>query len=69
MANTPKTPTSPKVKAGSIGSAVAVLVLYLLGRIEAVGDLPTAVAGAVTVLVVAAVTYVAGYVKRDPARR
>lgn len=61
-------PTSPKVKAAGIGSAVAVLVLYALSRIPAVGELPAEVAGAVTVLVVAGVTVAAGYVKRDPRR-
>lgn len=63
-----KNPTSPKVKASGAASAVAVLVLYLLSRIPAVGELPAEVQAAVTVLVVTGVTIAAGYVKADPHR-
>jgi len=72
MSNIDNTPNSakvsPKVTVASLGSAVAVLVLYALSLIPAVGELPTTVAGAVTVLVVGGVTFLAGYVRRDPDR-
>ena len=61
-------PVSPKVATSSAGAAVAVIVLYVLSRIPAVGELPAEVQAAATVLVVTAVTFLAGYVKRDPDR-
>lgn len=69
MANDPhRNPVSPKVTRASIGSALAVVILYALAQVPAIGELPAAVAGAVTVLVVAGVTWVAGYMKADPHR-
>lgn len=62
------TPVSPKVTTASVGSAVAVLVLYVLSLIPAVGELPDVVAVSITTLVLAGVTFVSGYAKNDPDR-
>lgn len=67
MAEIP-TPVSPKVTAASVTSAVTVLVMYLLHLVPFIAAFPVPVQGALLVIVTGAVTYVAGYVRRDPLR-
>lgn len=61
-------PVSPKVTVSTVAAAITVLVLYGLSRIQAVGDLPEGVQLAVGTLILAAVTFGAGYQKNDPDR-
>ena len=63
------TPTSPKVTASTTGAAAAALLMYLLGLLPVVDAMPDAVKGALLVLVTAAVSYAAGWLKSDPLRR
>lgn len=63
---------NPKVTAATggagVGGALAIVLIYVLERIPAVGDLPAAVEAATVVLVSAALAFVAGYLKRDGSR-
>ena len=68
MAETP-TPVSPKVTAATVTAAVTTLVLYLLAQVAFIAAMPAYVQGALLVIVTGAVTYVAGYLRRDPLRR
>ncbi|WP_273843971.1 hypothetical protein [Rubrobacter calidifluminis] len=59
---------SPKVTGATIGAALTTLVLYAIETIWHV-DLPASVEGAILTLLVALVTFVAGYLPEDPKRR
>lgn len=59
---------SPKVTAASYGSAVAVLLAWLVGQVPFLADAPGEVQAALVALLVAAVTFAVGYFRRDPAR-
>lgn len=60
-----KTKVSPKVAASTSGGAVAVVVAYILGQLPFVADLPSEVQAALFTIVVAGVTFAAGYLKRE----
>lgn len=62
---TPPTPISPKVAASTASGALAVVLVWL---IELAVELPGHVELAVTVLVVAAATFLGGYLRPDPLR-
>ena len=63
------TPVSPKVTAATVTAAATSLVMYLLAQVPFIAAMPAYVQGALLVIVTGAVTYVAGYLKRDPLRR
>lgn len=65
---TPKTPVSPKVATATGGSAAGIVLAYVLGQLPFIASLPPEVQAALFTLLVAAVTYGAGYLKRDPLR-
>lgn len=67
MAETP-TPTSPKVTAATVTASVTTVVMYLVGQVPYVAAFPDDVKLAVLVIVTGLVTYVAGYLRRDPLR-
>lgn len=60
---------SPKVKASTISGSSAVVLLYLVGQIEFVEQMPEFVKAALMVLITGAVVFLGGYVKRDPLRK
>lgn len=62
------TPVSPKVTTAAVTSAVTVVTMYLLGLVPFIASWPSEVKGALLVLVTAAVTYGASYLRRDPLR-
>lgn len=64
----PTAKVSPKVASASSASAVAVVVAFIVGQVPVLRDAPTEVQAALITLLVAAVTFAAGYIKRDPAR-
>ena len=57
--------TDPKVTAASVASSVTVIVLYVLGNLPLVSGLPGEVRGALLVLVTAAATWGAGWLKAN----
>lgn len=60
---------SPKVTASTGGSALGVVLAWALTLIPGVDDAPAQVQGALVVLVIGVLTFAAGYLKGDPARR
>lgn len=64
-------PISPKVTASTIAAPVAVaataVLVYVVESTAGI-DIPELVEGSIAVLLAAAGAFVAGYVKRDPAR-
>ena len=58
-------PTKPKVSAATVASSVTVIVLYVLGGVPLFAAMPGEVRGALLVLVTAAATWAAGWLKRD----
>lgn len=67
---TSKTPksVSPKVTSSAGGSALGVVLAWLFSQLPLVSDAPAAVQAALVVVVIGAVTFAAGWLKRDPAR-
>lgn len=63
-----RNPVSPKVTATSTTAAVVVILMHLLGQLDLIAAWPGEVRLALLVLVTAAVTFVAGYLTRDPLR-
>ncbi len=61
-------PVSPKVTSATLTTAAVTLVMYVLGQISFVADMPELVKGALLVLVTAGLTFAAGYMRRDPLR-
>lgn len=59
---------SPKVTSSTIGSALGVVLGWLLTQIPGIDDAPAEVHAALVVLVVAVLTFGLGYLKRDPNR-
>lgn len=58
---------NPKVTAATggagVGGALGIVLIYILERIPAIGDLPAGVEAAVIVLVSAGLAFLAGYLK------
>lgn len=63
------TPVSPKVTASTTGGAAATVLGYVLGTLPVIDGWPPVVRAALLVLLMAAGTFAAGYLKRDPLRR
>lgn len=65
-------PVQPKVKAatvgGGTGGALGIVLIYVLERVPAIGDIPGAVEVAIVLLVSAALAFVAGYFAPDSRR-
>ena len=59
---------SPKVTSSTGGSALGVVLAWLVTKVPFIDTAPVAVQAAIVVLVIAGLTFGAGYVKGDPAR-
>jgi cobalamin biosynthesis protein CobD/CbiB len=61
-------PVNPKVPAAAIGGGVGValgeILVYVLERVPAVGDIPGPIEASVVVVVAAALAFLSGYLKR-----
>ena len=62
-------PVSPKVASASVAAAVATVLMYILDTITFINEMPEVVKGALLVLVTSGLTFLAGYMRRDPLRR
>lgn len=58
---------SPKVATATGGSAVAVVLAWVLSQIPVVDHAPPAVQAALALVLISAATFAAGYLKRDTA--
>lgn len=63
-----KTPVSPKVTSATIGASAATVAGYLLEQVPFIAHAPQQVQSSLLILVIAAGTFGAGYIKRDPDR-
>lgn len=62
---TTRTDISPKVTASTAGSALGIVLAWILTQVPVVDHAPAAVQGAMVVLIIAGLAFAGGYLKRD----